>query len=438
MAIPIKTLPPPPAESPEKEGDISLELDISKTRIPPPFPLKTAPPAADPDEEVTNPGIVLPHTGLQNRRETGLSDLTASPPASTTRMIDSGRARMEMPELGPIEPFMKDPEVTEVMVNDLRNIMVEKGGRLLPTRATCSNQEQLNRLVQTILKAIGKTLDPEHPYLDAMLPDGSRVNIVADPLTLNGACITIRKFPSRSYSAEDLIQLLMMDRRIAHFLSLCVGSRKNILVSGGTGSGKTTLLNVLLSFIPRNERLVTIEDTPELAVPHFNSVRLQSKPQTPDSPPIAARELLANALRMRPDRIIIGECRRSEAFDMLQAMNTGHEGSMTSLHANSPRDTLHRLETLCMTAGVDLPLLALRRQIQSSIDLIVQCRRFANGARRIMQITEVTGMEGDTVTLQDIFAFDVEAQLFKFTGFVPTFVDSFKDYGFELPKDYFA
>jgi pilus assembly protein CpaF len=366
------------------------------------------------EDEITNPGIVLP----------GFSDPPKPP--------------IQMPDLGVIDLFMKDQEVSEIMINDLRNITIEKAGRLVPTSAVCRNPQELEQLVQTILKITGKSLDSDHPYLDTMLPDGSRVNIVSDPLTLQGSCITIRKFPARSLKAEDLVQLNMMDQRIAHFLSICVGSRKNILVSGGTGSGKTTLLNVLISFIPRNERLVTIEDTPELHLSHFNSVRLQNKPQTPSSPAIASRELLANALRMRPDRIIIGECRRAEAFDMLQAMNTGHEGSMTSLHANSPRDTLHRLETLCMTAGIDLPLLALRRQIQSAIQLIVQCRRFRNGKRRIVQLTEVTGMEGDTITLQDIFTFDTENQVFKFTGFVPTFVDSFKEHGFELPKDYFA
>jgi Flp pilus assembly CpaF family ATPase len=238
-----------------------------------------------------------------------------------------------------------------------------------------------------------------------------------------------------------------LDQRIAYFLNVCVVGKLNILICGGTGSGKTTLLNALSTFIPKGERIITIEDTPELAIQHFNSVRLQTKPQTPSSTPVTARDLLANSLRMRPDRIIIGECRRAEAFDMLQAMNTGHSGSMTTLHANSPRDGLARLETLCMLAGVELPLSVVRKQMANAIDLILQIQRFRNGKRRITSVTEVTGMEGEVVTLQDLFLFETEMNTvgqktengtFKTTGLVPTFIPRLREQGIELPRNYFG
>jgi pilus assembly protein CpaF len=271
-----------------------------------------------------------------------------------------------------------------------------------------------------------------------MLPDGSRVNIVTQPLTQLGPCLTIRKFPSRRLSLEDLIQNSFLDKRMAYFLQACTLGRLNLVVSGGTSSGKTTLLNALAMVIPKIERIVTIEDTPELLIQQINSVKLQTKPQMPASPPVTARELVANALRMRPDRIILGECRRGEAFDMLQAMNTGHEGSMTTIHANSPRDALSRLETLCLLAGVDLPVVALRKQISEAIDLVVQTKRFRDGKRRVVAISEVTGMEGEIITTQEIFTTSPDGSQFKCTGFVPTFMDRLKENGFELPAGFFA
>lgn len=353
------------------------------------------------------------------------------------------RADAPMPDLGPADAFMQDPEVSEVMINDVRNVMIEKAGRLTFSGFTYPDLDEVNRITRNILALTGRELTAEQPYVDAMLPDGSRVNIIAPPLTLHGPCITIRKFPARAYGIEDLVRHESIDRKMATFLHACVQGKLNIVVSGGTGSGKTTLLNVLLSFVPKGERVVTIEDTPELVVGHFNSVRLQTKPQTPTSAPISARELVANALRMRPDRLVVGECRRGEAFDMLQAMNTGHEGSMTTLHANSARDALGRLETLCLLAGLDLPLVAIRKQIASAVDLVIHIKRFRSGKRRVLSVSEVSGIEGDTITMQEIFVYEVDAQKssdagrFRFTGFVPQFLAKMKENGIELPKDYF-
>jgi pilus assembly protein CpaF len=403
----------------------------------PASPPSNSPSGSNESEDKTDPGIVLP-TPVPPTAQIVALPTPNGPPA---------RPAARMPEMGPLEVFMKDPTVTEVMVNDLRNVMVEKDGKLMFSGFSYQSIDELNRLTRNILDVTGRVLSPDQPYVDVMLADGSRVNIVGPPLTLSGPCLTIRKFPARKITIDDLMSYGALDRRMAYFFNVCVVGRLNILVSGGTGSGKTTLLNVLSSFVPKGERLVTIEDTAELQIGHFNSVRLQTKPQSPGSAAIGARELVANALRMRPDRIIVGECRRAEAFDMLQAMNTGHEGSMTTLHANSPRDAIARLETLCLTAGVDLPLLAVRKQIQSALDLIVQIKRFRDGKRRIVSVTEVTGMEGEVVTLQDIFVWGAASQgsapgaapgEFKCTGFVPSFVERLRAQGIEFPQGYFG
>ncbi len=348
---------------------------------------------------------------------------------------------------GPLEALMKDPAITEIMINDVRNVMVERDGKISISGFTYSSTKDLNDLVRKLLQTNGKALSPDSPYVDIALPDGSRVNIVGPPLTTGGPCLTIRKFPARRLSIEDLINNNSLDRRVAVFLNACVAGRMNILISGGTGSGKSTLLNALTAFIPKSERIITIEDIPELCLSHANSVRLQTKPQSPGSPPITARDLVANALRMRPDRIIVGECRRGEAFDMLQAMNTGHAGSMTTIHANSPRDALSRLETLCMLSDVELPLIAVRKQIANALDLVVQVKRFRTGNRHVVAIAEVTGIESDTLTLQDVFKYelatkasnsDAERGTFRCTGLVPTFIDRLKDHGVELPQNFFA
>jgi pilus assembly protein CpaF len=344
-----------------------------------------------------------------------------------------------MPDLGILTALMADPDVTEIMVNDIRNIMVERGGKILAVQQALSSLEELSRITRNLLDSAGKAITPEHPYVDTMLADGSRAHVIGPPLTQTGACITIRKFPVRRFSLDDLTAAGMLDRRMDYLLRACVLGKLNMLISGGTGSGKTTLLNSLIAIVPKSERLVTIEDTPELAVQQPNSVRLQTKLATGTTTAVTPRDLVANALRMRPDRLIIGECRREEAFDILQAMNTGHEGSMTTLHANSPHDAITRFETLCMLANIQIPLQAMRRQISSAIDLIVQIKRFRNGQRRIVAITEVTGIEGgEIITQQDIFLYDSDPQAYRCTGFVPGFLNRLKDHGIEIPPDFFA
>ena len=339
--------------------------------------------------------------------------------------------------LGPIETFLQDPTITEIMINDLRGIMVERQGKLVPAGVAIAGRNELDTLVRSLELILGKALRPDAPFIDGSLPDGSRVHIVAPPASPSGPCITIRKFPSRMLTPEDLIQNGLCDAKMLQFLTACIAGRINILVSGGTGSGKTTLLNALLTMVPKHERIVTIEDTMELRLAnHPNSARLLSVPPIQGQPGISARDLLVNAMRMRPDRIVVGECRRSEAFDMLQAMNTGHEGSMTTLHANTTRDALARLETLCLLAGVDLPLRAVRKQVSSAIDLIVQIRRFRDGKRRIVAITELTGMEAEVYTLQEIFVWDDRG--YRATGFVPTFLERLKSGGAELPPGFFG
>jgi pilus assembly protein CpaF len=379
-----------------------------------------------PDDDATDPHLtVVPEL--------------ASPPsiADPIPISRSTVLNARLPDLGPLDSFMRDPDVTEIMVNDVRNIVIEKNGKMQPTRFVFKTAEEITRLITRLLQGTGKMLTPDNPYLDFTLPDGSRVNVVAPPLTQNGPCITIRKFPVKRYQVPDLLQSGMFDQNMSFFLNACVAGRLNVLISGGTGSGKTTFLNALTGFIPRGDRLVVIEDTPELGVPHANSVSMQTKPAGTNSPGINTRELVANALRMRPDRIIVGECRRGEALDMLQAMNTGHAGSMTTLHANSCRDALARLETLCMLSGIEIPLLAIRRQMASAIDLIVQIQRFRSGKRRVVNITEVTGMEGDMITLQDLFVAD-EGGSFKGLGFVPTFLDRLREQGIEVPTSIFG
>lgn len=373
---------------------------------------------ADSDEEVTDPGIVL--------------ELPAKGPKTPVLI--------KMPDLGPLAPLLRDPAITEIMVNDLRNIMIEKAGKLTNSGIRMHSQEDLNRLARNILEITGRVLTPEHPYVDATLPDGSRVNLIGPPLSAGGICLTLRRPPVKRFTLESLLAAGTVDARISFFLSACVAGKINILISGGTGSGKTVLLNALMSYIGRDERIVAIEDTPELVIAHANSVRLQTKPQMPSSPPIPARELVANALRMRPDRIIVGECRRAEAFDMLQAMNTGHAGSMSTLHANSIRGALSRLETLCLLAGTDLPLLAIRKQITEAIDLVVQIKRFRTGQRKVVGVSQVTGMEGETLLLQDLFISDPvdPAAPFRCTGFVPTFMDRLRDEGVDFPSQFFV
>ncbi|HZR90850.1 MAG TPA: CpaF family protein [Gaiellaceae bacterium] len=305
---------------------------------------------------------------------------------------------------GPLEPYLRDPAVTEVMVNGPNQVYIERAGKLEMTSTSFLDDAHLLRIIDKIVSPIGRRIDESSPMVDARLPDGSRVNAIIPPLALRGPTLTIRKFSRDPYTMDDLIGFGTVTPRAAHFLAACVRGKLNILISGGTGSGKTTTLNAMSAFIPNDERIVTIEDAAELQLQQEHVVPLESRPPNIEGQgEVRIRELVRNSLRMRPDRIIVGEVRGAETLDMLQAMNTGHEGSLTTIHANAPRDALARLETLVLTGGIDLPLRAIREQIAAAFDLIIQVSRLVDGSRRITQITEVLRMEGDTVTLQDVF-----------------------------------
>ena len=309
--------------------------------------------------------------------------------------------------LGPIEPLLKDPSVTEVMVNGPDSIYIERKGRLQKTDVRFRNTEHLMHIIDRIVTAVGRRVDESSPMVDARLADGSRVNVIIPPLSLSGPCVTSRKFSKDVLTVDKMIEFGSFDQRMAEFLEDCVKGRLNIVVSGGTGSGKTTLLNVLSSSVPATERIVTLEDSAELQLKQDHVVTLETRPPNIEGEgEVTMRDLVRNALRMRPDRIIVGECRTGEALDMLQAMNTGHDGSMTTAHANSARDALSRLETMVLMSGMELPLRAIRSQIASSVDIIVQIARLRDGSRKIINIAEVTGMEGDIITLQDLFYFE--------------------------------
>ena len=310
-------------------------------------------------------------------------------------------------DYGPITPLLNDDSISEVMVNGPSQVYIERNGQLIQAGVAFAGEEELVRVIREIAAFVGRRVDDDSPMVDARLPDGSRVNAIIPPLALDGASLTIRKFSKDPYTVADLVSFGTLTAEAAAFLEACVRARFNVLVSGGTGSGKTTTLNVLSSFIPDNERVVTIEDAAELQLRQPHKVRLESRPARIDGTGrITIRDLVVNSLRMRPDRIVIGECRSGEALDMLQAMNTGHDGSLTTIHANSPRDTLARLETLVLMSGVDLPQRAIREQIASAIQLIVQQSRLRDGSRRITNVTEIVGREGDTITLQDVFLFE--------------------------------
>jgi pilus assembly protein CpaF len=308
---------------------------------------------------------------------------------------------------GPIEPYLRDEDVTEVMVNGHDSIWLEKSGKLTKVDAKFSDESHLRRTIDKIVSRIGRRVDESSPMVDARLPDGSRVNAVVPPLAIDGSCLTIRKFSADPLTAQDLIRFGSFSDRTAAFLDACVRGRLNIVVSGSTGAGKTTTLNVLSSFIPTDERIVTIEDAAELQLHQDHVVRLESRPANIEGKgAVDIRDLVKNSLRMRPDRIIVGEVRDASALDMLQAMNTGHDGSICTVHSNGPRDTLARIETMVLMAGMDLPMRAIREQVASAVDLIVHQARFKDGSRHITHVTEVERMEGDVITLQDIFVYD--------------------------------
>ena len=314
--------------------------------------------------------------------------------------------------LGPIEPFIRDPEITEVMVNSHRVVYIERGGKIFRTDVSFRNEDDLRRTIDKIVGRVGRRIDDSSPYVDARLTDGSRVNAVIPPVAIHGSALTIRKFSADPFTAKDLIDFGTLTPELVPFLDACVRGRLNILVSGGTGAGKTTLLNVLSAFLPEDERIITIEDSAELRLQQPHVVSLEYRPPNIEGQgEVAIRDLVRNALRMRPDRIVVGEVRGGETLDMLQAMNTGHDGSISTIHANSPRDVLSRLETLALMAGMDLTVRALREQVAAAIDLVVHVARFQDGIRRVANVTEVVGLEGDTVTMQDLFLFHVDAGL---------------------------
>ncbi|MCL6451431.1 MAG: CpaF family protein [Acetobacteraceae bacterium] len=348
---------------------------------------------------------------------------------------------------GPIQPLLDDPEVTEIMVNGPEQVYVERGGRISATGVRFRDEREILRLIDKIVTPLGRRIDEANPMVDARLPDGSRVNAVIPPVAVKGPVVTIRKFARDLLEVEDLIRLGTLTAHMAQFLEACVRARLNIVVSGGTGSGKTTTLNVLSSFIPPDERIVTIEDAAELQLRQEHVVSLETRPPNIEGRgEIPVRQLVRNALRMRPDRIVVGEVRSGEALDMLQAMNTGHDGSLSTAHANSPRDLLSRLETMVLMAGMELPVKAVREQIASALDLIIHQARLRDGSRRITHITEVAGMEGEVIQLQDIFVLHIDGvgpdnrvlAHFEPTGIPPTFLDRLAARGVQLPMEMFS
>ena len=347
---------------------------------------------------------------------------------------------------GPIEPLLNDDSVTEIMVNGPRAVFVEQNGRLFRTDIRFRDDDHVMRVIERIVSPLGRRVDEAQPYVDARLPDGSRVNVIIPPLSLVGPVLTVRKFARRPLTPDDLVRLGTISQPMVDFLRACVEVRLNIVVSGGTGSGKTTLLNVLSGFIPGDQRIVTIEDAAELQLRQEHVIPLEARPANIEgNGRITIRDLVANSLRMRPDRIVVGEVRGAEALDMLQAMNTGHDGSLTTLHSNSPRDTLRRLETMVLMAGMDLPLRAIREQIASATNLVVHQERMRDGTRKITHITEVVGMEGDVVTLQDLFVYEqtgyddgrVVGRL-RPTGIRPSFMELFELANIHLPAQMFG
>ena len=353
----------------------------------------------------------------------------------------------EAMRLGPLEELLADESVTEIMVNGPEKVYIERGGKLVLSDCQFSDDASVMAVIERIVAPLGRRIDESQPYVDARLADGSRVNAIIAPLALSGPTITIRKFAKKALTPEDFVRFGTWTPDAAKFMELCVRLRKNIIVAGGTGSGKTTLLNLLSGYIPENERIVTVEDAAELRLQQPHVVRLEARPPNIEGKgAVTIRDLVKNCLRMRPDRIIVGECRGGEALDMLQAMNTGHDGSLTTVHANSPRDVISRLETMVLMSGMELPTRAIREQIQSAVDIIIHESRMSDGSRKVTAITEVTGMEGNQIVMQDIFAFnqtgiDANGKIvgrMKPTGAIPTWIDQVKARGIEVDMKMFA
>jgi pilus assembly protein CpaF len=377
--------------------------------------------------------------GLVHQRLRELLDEEETPLSAQEKLLIVRQIGDSVLGLGPLEPYVRDPEVSEIMVNNWDTIYVERQGKLYWTGTKFHDEGQLRRTIDKIVGKVGRRVDEASPYVDARLPDGSRVNAIIPPLSIDGPTLTIRKFAADPYQADDLVEFGTLTSPVAKFLDACVRGRVNILVSGGTGAGKTTTLNVLSSFIPDDERIITIEDAAELKLQQPHVVRLESRPPNIEGKgEVTIRDLVRNALRMRPDRIVVGEVRGGEALDMLQAMNTGHDGSISTIHCNSPRDALSRLETMVLMSGMDLGVRAVREQTASALNLICHQSRLKDGTRRISHVTEVVGMEGEVITLQDIFLFDFSAGVdeegrfkgrLKATGLRPTFLDKLQEKG---------
>lgn len=349
--------------------------------------------------------------------------------------------------LGPLEDLLADPDVSEIMVNGFKKIFIEKSGKVQLSPVTFTSNDHLRRIIERIVTPLGRQINDSSPYVDARLKDGSRVNAVIEPLAIDGPALTIRKFKKGGITAEKYIGYGSITKNMMDFLRLCVENGLNVVISGGTGSGKTSLLNMLSTFIPSNERVITVEDAAELQLQQEHVVRLETRPPSMEgSNAVSIRDLIKNSLRMRPDRIIVGECRDGAALDMLQAMNTGHDGSMTTTHANSPRECIARLETLCMMSGMELPVRAIREQISGAVNLIVQISRLSDGSRKVLSITEVAGMQGDVVTLAEIFRFKETGYdknrkiqgVFQATGTIPSFIQKLSDKGVVIPREIFA
>lgn len=349
--------------------------------------------------------------------------------------------------LGPLEDLLADPNVTEIMVNGFKKIFVEKSGKVQTSLVTFTSNDHLRRIIERIVTPLGRQINESTPYVDARLKDGSRVNAVIEPLAIDGPALTIRKFKKGGISAEKYQEFGSVTKPMIDFLRICVENGLNVVISGGTGSGKTSLLNMLSGFIPSNERVITVEDAAELQLQQEHVVRLETRPPSMEgSNAVSIRDLIKNALRMRPDRIIVGECRDGAALDMLQAMNTGHDGSMTTTHANSPRECIARLETLCMMSGMDLPVRSIKEQIAGAVHLIVQISRLSDGSRKVLSITEVGGMQGEVVTLAEIFRFKETGYdknrriqgVFQSTGVVPSFIQKLSDKGVVIPREMFS
>jgi pilus assembly protein CpaF len=398
--------------------------------------------------DLTKLGTLTPeqvHAEVTRLAETVLAQ-EALPLSTSERERLVNDVQHELFGLGPLEPLLADPTISDILVNSFRRIYIERRGKLEVTTVAFKDDEHLMRVIERIVSSVGRRIDESSPMVDARLKDGSRVNAIIPPLSIDGPVLSIRRFGAEPLRMNTLIEYKALTRDIADMLQMCVSARLNILISGGTGAGKTTLLNALSAYIPEDERIVTIEDSAELQLQQPHVVRLETRPPNIESRgEVTQRDLVRNALRMRPDRIVIGEVRGGEAIDMLQAMNTGHDGSLTTVHANTPRDALSRLETMIQMTGMRLSDRAMRQQMASALDLVVQVARLSDGTRRLTSIAEITGMEGETITMQEIFLFErtgVDAQgqvigRFRPTGIRPRFAERLKASGMQLPRVFF-